>query len=101
MKTAILWSLAIFNAMLLTVLVCRYSRPNAAVAQQARPSDYLAVPGHIVSSSGDVVFLLDTSNRQLSAWMYDTTTHTLQSMPKIDLDPIFAQASHVPPPRPH
>ena len=90
MKSKLVWALVVLNALLLTTLVGQWLKPNAAVAQfapQARPSDYLVVPGTVQGSPNEVLFILDTQNSLLSARMYDGTN--FQDMAPIQLNRIF------------
>ena len=84
-KSLIFWGLVCLNVFLLVVVVNRYSKPNAAMAQGLIPGDYLCSPGTIVGQSDGVVFVLDTRNGLLTAMQYDTGKHTFGSLPAIDV----------------
>jgi len=90
MRSKLVWALVALNALLLTTLVGQWLKPNAAVAQfapQARPSDYLIVPGTVQGSPNEVLFILDTQNALLSARMFDG--QNFQDMSPIALNRIF------------
>jgi hypothetical protein len=95
-KATLFWALAALNAALLLMLVLRAAAPQPALAQQAaaRPGDYLMVPGEVVGGSDAVVYILSQSSRQLSAMVYDDSTHTIKSMPPINLDRVLSAPSN-------
>ena len=56
--------------MLLAVLVGRWMKPDTAFANQAAAAaarDYIMVPAEVVGGNGAVVYIVDTTNNQLSA----------------------------------
>jgi hypothetical protein len=94
MKTKLVWVLVALNALLLTTLVGQWLRPNQAVAQfapQARPSDYIIVPGTVQGSTNEVLFILDTQNGLVSARLFDG--QNFQDMAPIALNRIFGPAN--------
>ena len=94
LKTGVLWTLVVLNAVLLTVALMRHARGDEARAQAGgRPGDYMTVPATMSSAPNGLVFVLDTTNRSLSGVSYNNATKQLQSLPKIDLDRIFSQAN--------
>lgn len=88
MKSAVFWGLAALNVLFVAVLVNKYLPENRAHAQ-ARPSDYLMVPGQLTGVTTGVVFIVDTSKGELSAMSYNDTNDTLNPMPKISLEQVF------------
>ena len=94
MKSKLVWALVALNAVLLTTLVGQWLRPNQAVAQfapQARPSDYLIVPGTVQGSPNEVLFIVDTQNGLLSARLFDG--QFFQDMAPIQLSRVFGPAN--------
>lgn len=85
MKSRILWTLAAFNLFLAIVLAARWSSPNAAMAQAARPSDYLMIPGEITGGSGAVVYVVDMTNGVLGGLTWDDSRREIAIMPPLDL----------------
>jgi hypothetical protein len=94
MKTAVFWALVLLNALLMLSFFGRLT--NSAVAQQARPrtGDYVMIPGQVTGSSSGLVYIVDTTNSQLSAMTFDENAKRLVSMPKIDLTSVFNNAGN-------
>jgi hypothetical protein len=93
MKSTVLWSLVGLNAVLLFLFVGQFTRPSAAQAQFARPSDYLLIPGVINGQLTSAVYIIDTTQGALSAVAYDDSTHALTGMPAVDLNAVYNAAS--------
>ena len=94
MKSRTLWALVALNAVLLAVLVGRWMKPDTALAAQAggaRPGDYIMVPAEVVGGNGAVVYIVDTTNNQLSAMALDNDR--LVNMPPIDLTRVFERGA--------
>ena len=91
MKSAILWTLAGLNVVLLAMLVGNLIGDNNAVAQVRRPAEYLMIPGEVVAGTTGVVYVVDASNGQLTAMTFDDTGRDgrIVSMPSIDLNRVF------------
>ena len=89
MKSTLLWGLGALNVILAIVLINKYLPDQRAVAQVARPSDYIMVPAQITGFSSGVVIMVDTSKGELSAMTYNDTQNALEPMPKIDLNQVF------------
>ena len=88
MKSRIVWSLVALNVLLAAVLVARWMKPQTAMAQAAaRPGDYIMVPAEVVGGSSTLIFVVDTSNNQLSGIAFDQ--NQLQALPPIDLTRVF------------
>ena len=90
MKSRIVWALVALNALLLTVLVSQWLKPNVAVAQfapQNRPSDYMIIPGAVQGSQNELLYVIDTQNGLLSARLFDG--QVFQDMAPIQLNRIF------------
>ncbi len=89
MRNVALWALVVVNALLAVAWVMRSTAPNAAMAQAARPGDYVMIPGQVIGGGGSsVVYLVDTTNGTLSAVSYDGREN-LAVMPPIDLTRLF------------
>jgi len=89
MKSVMLWALGALNVLLAVVLINKFLPEQKAMAQVGRPSDYLMVPGEINGVTTGVVFIVDTSNAELSAMTYDDTTNSILTFPKINLAQVF------------
>ena len=82
------WALVALNALLLAVLVARWTKPSTAMAQAAaRPGDYLIVPAEVVGGNGAIVYVIDTTRGQLSAMGLEN--NRLASMAPLDLNRAF------------
>jgi len=85
MKSRILWSLVGLNVFLLVVFLARFTGSNTAMAQAARPSDYLMIPGEITGGSGAVVYVVDMTNGVLGGLAWDESRRELSLMAPLDL----------------
>jgi hypothetical protein len=95
-RKRILWALAVLNVVLLIVLVLRIDTPRAFGQAGRRPADYLMLPGAISGASNAWVYVLDLSNGQLGAMVYDEANRgQLKKMPSIDLNRVFENAGGV------
>jgi len=92
MKSTIFWALLGLNAVLLFMYAGQFNRVQRADAQFRRPADYLLIPGAISTGSTSLVYIIDATNGKLGAMAYDDSSHTLQTMPSIDLNRIYAVA---------
>ena len=93
-KSAALCALVALNVLLAVVFVNRQTPDNTARAQ-ARPSDFLMVPGTVTGVSTGVIFIVDTSTGQLSAITYNDTRDAVVPLPKIDLNQVFKAGAGV------
>lgn len=99
MKSTILWTLVVLNALLVVALINRHTQDNAAFAQPAqpapirRPGDYLMIPGDVTGVSTGLVYMLDTSNGWLGAMSYDDSSKRLQVMPRIEISKALSEAA--------
>jgi hypothetical protein len=88
MKSRIVWALVALNVVLVATLAVRWMKPQTAMAQAAaRPGDYIMVPAEVVGGSSTLIFVIDTSNNQLSGMAFDQ--NQLQALPPIDLTRVF------------
>ena len=89
MKSRLVWALVALNVVLVAALVTRWMKPQTAMAQAqaARPGDYIMVPAEVVGGSSTLIFVVDTSNNQLSGMAFDQ--NQLVALPPIDLTRVF------------
>jgi hypothetical protein len=88
MKSRLVWALVALNVVLVATLVARWMKPQTALAAQAaRPGDYIMVPAEVIGGSSTLIFVVDTSNNQLSGLAFEQ--NSLQALPPIDLARIF------------
>lgn len=91
MKTKVLWALVALNVLLLAALVSGvpgFGRSNLAHAQGApRPGEYIMISGEVQGGTAGVVYMIDETNRLLSARSFDG--RQFQDMAPIDLDRVF------------
>lgn len=93
MKSTVFWALLGLNAVLLFIYAGQFNHLGKAEAQFRRPADYLLIPGAISTGSTSLVYIIDSTNGKLGAMAYDDSSHTLQTMPAIDLNRIYAVAA--------
>lgn len=92
MKSRIIWCLVGINIALIAVFVFPRIKPNTALAQRAeRPADYLLIPGTVVGVDRGVVYVIDSSNGQMSALAYDDASSRLVVMQPTDLQRVFEE----------
>jgi len=90
MKSRITWCLLGMNIALLAMFVLPRMKPNTALAQRAeRPADYILIPGTILGIDRGIVYVIDSSNGQMSALAYDDASGRLGVMPPTDLLRVF------------
>ena len=89
MKSTLLWALVALNALLLAAVIGKFVKPNNAMAQVNRPSEYIMLPGEVTGGSSAVVYIIDTGNGQLGGLTYDDANKNLNMMPVIDLARVF------------
>jgi len=88
MKTKVLWALVALNVLLLAALASGFGRSNLAHAQGApRPGEYIMISGEVQGGTAGVVYMIDETNRLLSARSFDG--RQFQDMAPIDLDRVF------------
>ena len=95
MKRTLLWALVAINALLLAALLLPYMKGNTAMAQRAgggRRPEVMMIPGQAVGSgNNDIVYLIDTSNRQLAAVALNQRGTGLDVLPPQDLERVFGE----------
>jgi hypothetical protein len=88
MRSKTLWALIALNVMLVALLVTRWMKPQTAMAQAApRPGDYIMVPAEVIGGTSSLIFVIDTSNNQLSGIAFDQ--NNLVALAPIDLSRVF------------
>ena len=92
MKNTVFWTLLGLNAVLLFIYAGQFNHVERAEAQFRRPADYLLIPGGISTGSTSLVYIIDATNGKLGAMAYDDSSHSLQTMPSLDLNRIYAIA---------
>lgn len=91
MKSTVIWSLVLLNAVLVGSLVGRWVEPRAN-AQARRPAEYLAIPAEVQGGLAGLVYVVDTSNGEMTAIAYDENKKRLDAMPRMNLQAIFTGA---------
>jgi hypothetical protein len=91
-KSRIIWGLVWVNVALLLALALKLTSPGA-MAQVARPGNYLMIPGEVVGGSFAVVYIVDTGQGRLTALSYDDTAGRITTMPPLDLNQLFQAAA--------
>lgn len=89
MKSTLLWALVALNALLLAGVIGKFVKPNTAMAQGRRPSDYIMLPGEVAGVGSAVIYIIDTGNGQLGGMTYDDANKRIDVMPSIDLNRVF------------
>lgn len=90
MRSKLVWALVALNVVLVATLVARWAKPQTAMAQAAgaaRPGDYIMVPAEVVGGSSTLIYVVDTSNNQLSGIAFDQ--EQLVALAPIDLTRVF------------
>lgn len=85
----LIWALAALNALLLGVLTWRFTGQNTAQAQNAPPGDYVMLPGRVTGANNGVVYMVDTRNELLTAFIYDSNRKEMSVMDPIDIKRIM------------
>ena len=91
MKSKVLWALVALNALLLVALFLPRISPTAHAAAP-RPGEYIMLPGQVVGGNSEVIYILDETNRMLTARVYDQNVKGgggFSDMPPIMLDRVF------------
>jgi hypothetical protein len=89
MKKKVIWALAALNAVLLGSLLYRQSTATAQVGAAPRPGEYIMIPGEVPGGNSAIIYMVDETNRKLSARTYDTNRKQFFDMAPIDLDRVF------------
>jgi hypothetical protein len=89
MKTRVLWALAALNVFLLAGMFFPLKRTAAAPAAAARPGEYIIIPGEVTGGPSAVLYIIDETNRRLTARSYDENKKAFSDMTPLDLDRVF------------
>jgi hypothetical protein len=92
MKSSVLWALVGLNAVLLFMFTGQFNHVKTAEAQIRRPADYLLIPGSLSTGGQSVVYIIDSTNGQLGGMAYNDGSHTLDTMPSINLTALYNSA---------
>lgn len=96
MKSRITWCLIGINIALLAMFVVPRIKPNTAVAQRnERPADYILIPGTISGVERGIVYVIDSSNGQMSALSFNDATGKIDVMVPKDLQRIFEEGQDI------
>ncbi|MGN6506895.1 MAG: hypothetical protein ACTHM6_15175 [Tepidisphaeraceae bacterium] len=93
MKSIALWCLITANAALLACLIGRYTKPNAAIAQAARPGDYMVIPVDFPGANTGYVVVLDNVTGEMSAIATDENQKKIYSLPRVNVADLFDAAA--------
>jgi hypothetical protein len=83
--------LAFLNAILVMVLIWTITPDNPAVAQAPARGrgEFLMIPADVPNAPNGIMFVLDTRNGLLGAFVYDSNQRALNVMQPIDLARLF------------
>lgn len=97
MKSRITWCLIGINIALLAMFVLPRLKPNTAVAQgNLRPADYILIPGSVSGVERGIVYVIDSSNGQLSGLSFNDATSKIDVMQrKEDLQRVFEEGQAI------
>jgi hypothetical protein len=90
-----LWALAFINLFLLAALCIKYGYADSpALAQRAagRSGDYTLLPAKANNAPNGVVYMLDSRNARLSAFVYDHNRGSATPLKPVDLNRVFQPA---------
>jgi hypothetical protein len=90
LKSNVLWALVALNVLLLGALFLPRTSPTAhAAGAGVRPGEYIMLPGQVTGGNSEVIYILDETNRLLTARVYDQNAKGFSDMPPIPLDRVF------------
>jgi len=92
MRSKLVWALVALNVLLAAALVGQFLRPNTALAQAPRASDYLMISGDVTASQAQIVYIIDTENDLLSARLFNGK-ETVDMKPAISLRRVFSEGA--------
>jgi hypothetical protein len=89
-KSNLLWCLFGINLALVAAVVVPHLKSNVAMAQGVgRPADYMMIPGDVAGSDRGVVYVIDSTNRLISAISLDDASGRVEMMQPLSLDRVF------------
>jgi hypothetical protein len=88
-RNRLIWGLAALNALLLVALTWKLGGEPTAHAQAGVRGDFIMVPAKVSGANNGVVYMVDTRNMQLSAFIFDSNRKSLDVMDPIDLNRIM------------
>lgn len=92
MKSKLLWCLLGINLALLAALVLQHTGVNTAMAQRAAvptAKDYVLVPAAVAGSDTAIVYVVNESDNQLGAWVYEDGRGQGALTRSVDLGRVF------------
>jgi len=92
MKSKLVWALVALNVLLVAALIGQFLRPNVALAQAPRASDYIIISGDVSASPAQIVYIIDTENDMLSARIFDGK-NVVDMSPAISLRRVFSEGA--------
>ena len=90
MRSKLVWALVALNVLLAAALVAQFVRPNVALAQAPRASDYIIISGDTTASQSQIIYIIDTENDMLGARTFNGKTVADMSNP-ISLRRVFSE----------
>ena len=93
MKSIAMWGLIAANVVLLALFVNRSIKPNAAIAQNARPGDYVVIPADFQGTLAGYVIVLDNASGQMTAITTDENARRILAVPRINIADLFDAAA--------
>jgi hypothetical protein len=95
MKKTVILGLLIVNGVLATFLAMKFLPDKQAVAQVRRPGDYIIIPAEVQGGNSGVVFIVDTTNGEMSAIALDenAANKKLAAMPRMNLTDLLNNAA--------
>lgn len=97
-RSTVLWVLAVLNAALLVTLTWKLGGENPAQAQgRAGRGDFVLAPGRAQNATNGIIYVLDTRNGVLGAFVYDSNRRVLNILQPIPLGRFFENAGPVGP----
>lgn len=89
-KSNLLWCLIGINLALIAAVVVPHVKGNTAMAQGVgRPADYMLIPGEVAGSDRGVVYVIDSTNRLISAIALEDASGRVEVMQPVSLDRVF------------
>jgi hypothetical protein len=89
-RNRLIWALAALNALLLVALTWKLGGEPTAQAQAGGiRGDFIMVPAKVSGANNGVIYMVDTRNMSLSAFIFDSNRKTLDVMDPIDLNRIM------------
>jgi hypothetical protein len=98
-RSKILWLLAVLNAVLVAALCWKLGGDNPAYAAGAGRGDYIMVPGRLPGFNNGIIYMVDTRNGMLSAFVFDHNKNDFNIWEPINLTRLFENGPSIQPTR--